>query len=87
MLLLHQCKGKNPTNLSDEFCEEETFPCLFPKGKFGYNAPQDISISPARCFNQRLLNFNQYFASNADYIFYARSVYEQHHLHSSAKLC
>ena len=29
------------------------------------------------------LNFNQYFASDADYIFFARSVNEKYHLHSS----
>ena len=36
-----------------------------------------------RSQNQRLLNCNHYFASDADYIFFARSVYEQHHLLSS----
>ena len=45
--------------------------------------PQDIPTSPAQYFNQRLLNFNQYFASDADYVFFARSVYEQHHLRLS----
>ena len=34
-------------------------------------------------FNQRLLNFNQYFASDADNIFFARSVYGQRHLRSA----
>ena len=45
--------------------------------------PRDIPISSARYFNQRLLNFNQHFASDADYLFFARFVYEQHHLRSS----
>ena len=56
---------------------------LPPECKFGYNVPQDIPVCPARYFNQTLLNFNQYFASDADYIFFARSVYEQDHLRSS----
>ena len=30
-----------------------------------------------------MLNINQYFASDADYIFFARSAREQHHLLSS----
>ena len=51
------------------FCEEQAFRYLLPKGKFGYKSPRDISIIPAQYFNQRLLNFNQYFASDADYIF------------------
>ena len=69
--------------LRDEFYEEQEFLHLLPKGKFGYNVPRDIPLSPAGYFNHRLLSFNQYFASDADYIFLARSVYEQHHLRST----
>ena len=77
-------QGKLPVSiLGNEFCEEQAFAYLFPKGKFGYSVPRDNPISPARCFNQSLLNFNQHFASDADYIFFARPVYEQHHLRSS----
>ena len=77
-------QGKNPVSiLSDEFCEEQSFSYLLPKVKFSYNALGDIPRSPARYFNQRFLNFNQYLASDADYIFYSRSAHEQHHLRSS----
>ena len=77
-------QGKNPVSiLSDQFCEEQAFPYLLPKGKFGYKAPRDFPISPAWYFNQRLLNLNQCLASDADHIFFARSVYEQHQLCSS----
>ena len=55
--------------LKDEFCEEKAFPHLLPKGKLDFNTPRNIPISPFRHFNQMLLNFNQYFASDADYIF------------------
>ena len=37
--------------LRDEFCEKQAFPHLLPKGKFGYNVPRDIPLSPARYFN------------------------------------
>ena len=38
---------KKPVSvLSDESCKEEAFPYLFPKGKFGCKAPQDIPINP-----------------------------------------
>ena len=40
-------------------------------------------ICPAQYFNQRLLNFNMHFASDADYIFFARSAHEQYHPRSS----
>ena len=56
---------------SDEFCEEQAFCYLLPEGKLGNKAPRDILISPAQYFNQRLLSIC------------TRSVYEQHHLHSS----
>ena len=76
-------QGKTPVSiLGNEFCEEQAFLYLLNKVKFGYSVPQNIPISPARYFNQRLLNFNQYFASDVDYIFFARSVYEQHLLRS-----
>ena len=39
--------------------------------------------SSARYFNQRLLECNQYFESDADFIFFASSVYEQDHLRLS----
>ena len=63
-------QGKTPVSiLRDAFCEEQAFSYLLPEGKFGYRLPRDIPISPARYFNQRLLNFNQHVASDADYIF------------------
>ena len=65
ILLLHQVEV---SILGNEFCEEQTFPYLPPKGKFGYSVPQDILISPAWYFNQRLLKFSQHFATDADYI-------------------
>ena len=42
-------QGKNPVSiLRDEFCEEQAFAHLFPKGRFGYNVTRDIPISPAQ---------------------------------------
>ena len=35
--------GKQPTSvLSDTFCEQLVFPCLFPQGKFGYKIERDV---------------------------------------------
>ena len=45
-------QGKKPVSvLNDEFCEVQAFPYILPKGKFGYKAPRDIPIRPARYFN------------------------------------
>ena len=66
MLPLQQ--GKK--TLSQKFREEEALTHLFPTSRFDYNAPRNIPISPVWYFNQRLLNFNQQFASYADYIYF-----------------
>ena len=72
MLFLHQDKEKN----------QFQFPAInFVKSK--HNAPRDIPISLGLYFNQRSLNFSQFFASDTDYIFFVRPVYEQHYLRSS----
>ena len=33
--------------LSDEFCEDQAFPSVLPKGNFCYIAPRDLLVSPA----------------------------------------
>ena len=75
---------KTPLSLlNDKYCEELAFPYLLPNGKFKYNITRDVVISPARYFNQRLLNHNQIFASDPVYIFFARTVDKQYLLRSS----
>ena len=69
--------------LGDEFCEVQAFHHLLGKGKLGYNAAQGFSISPIWFFNQRLLKVNQYFAADANYMYFARFVYKQDHLRLS----
>ena len=51
---------KRVSILSEESPKEKAFPYLLPKGKlhYSYKAPQDIPISLAWYFKQRLLNFN-----------------------------
>ena len=69
-------EGKHPKSvLSDEFCEELAHPYLFPTGEFGYKVKRNITLSPVKYFNQRLLNYTQKFAS--DYIFFVHSVLQQ----------
>ena len=66
------CQGKKPMSiLSDNYCEELSHPYLFPTGKFGYKVERDVKLSPSKYFNQRLLNYKQSFASEAEYIFFA----------------
>ena len=80
-------QGKTPMSvLNDDHCEELAFPYLFSTGKFGYKVKHESTLSPIKYFNQRLLNFRQRFASDADYIFFATSIAEQHHLRSSINI-
>ena len=58
----------------DKFCEELSFPHLFPTGKFGYNVQRPVTLKPVKYFNQRLLHYTQKFASDSDYIFFARNI-------------
>ena len=72
-ILIAPGQGKTPVSiLNDGFFEEQVFPSLHPKGKFGFNAPRNTSISSAWYFKQRLRNLKQYFASDADYIFFCQ---------------
>ena len=78
--LLNIAPGENRTPESffnDEFCEEQAFPYLLPKGKFGYKVLRSVQLSPVKYFNQRLLNYTQRFSSNGDYIFFAHYVMQQ----------
>ena len=83
MLLFTKKQKTRSFNFKRCFCEEQAFSPLLPKSKFGYNTPRDISVSAVRYFNQRFLNFNHFFASDIDYIFFARSMYKQRNLCSS----
>ena len=71
-------EGKIPNSfLTDESCEVLAFPYLFPTGKCGYNVQRINKLSQIKYFNQRLSNYTQLFASEADYIFYALPVTQQ----------
>ena len=60
--------------LNGKFCEELSFPHPFPTGKSGRKVQTEKTLSPVKYFNQRLLNYTQKFASDTDYIFFARNV-------------
>ena len=81
-------EGKSPISmLTDENCEEpSSFPHLFPSGKFGYKTDRNIKLTPARYFNQRLLNYTQKFASDSDYIFFLSSFLQHMKLNSQINI-
>ena len=63
-------KSKPAPVLKDVYCEALAHPNLFPTGRFGYKSRRDVPLSPAKYFNQRLLNYTQKFASDSEYIYF-----------------
>ena len=50
---------------------------LFPTGTFGCKVKRNVPLTPRKCFNQRLLNYSQKFASDSDHIFFAHAVMQK----------
>lgn len=61
----------------DKQCEELAFPVLFPKGRYGYTAERQVTISPVKYFNARLIRYSGRFATNPEYLFFAQFIIEQ----------
>ena len=61
--ILEPGQGKVPYSLThDEYHEVLAHPNLFPPGKLGYKVDLGIKLTLTKCFNQRLLNYNQKFS-------------------------
>ena len=41
----------------DKYCEELSFPTLFPMGKYSYQVDRKVKLSPVKYVNARLLNY------------------------------
>ena len=50
---------------------------LFPTDNIRYKVKRDVSLTPSKYFNQRLLNSTQRFASTSDYIYFANLVIQK----------
>ncbi|XP_052690977.1 uncharacterized protein LOC128168860 [Crassostrea angulata] len=70
-------EGKNPVRmLQDEGNEAKSFPHLFPSGRFSWNEERDERITLSRYFNNRLMNTDNRFAKDTNYIFFAQFMSE-----------
>lgn len=66
-------EGKNPVKLlQDEGNEAKTFPCLFPSGHNSWNESRGIKITLSRYFHNRLMNADNRFAKDSNYIFFSQ---------------
>ncbi|XP_061177698.1 uncharacterized protein LOC133186474 [Saccostrea echinata] len=70
-------EGKNPIRmLQEEGNEAKTFPHLFPSGNFSWNEERDVKISLSKYFNNRLMNVDNRFARDTNYIFFSQYMSE-----------
>ena len=80
-------EGKHPIHfMSDKYCGELAFPTLFPLAKYGYQAERDVSISPTKYFNARLLNYTGRFSMNPEYLFFAQYIIEHKKVQDSINI-
>ena len=71
------CEGNNPVRvLMEEGNEAKCFPTLFPNGSPLFKDKRDIRITLCRYLHNRLMNVDNRFAKNTDYIFYAQYMSE-----------
>ena len=77
VLSLAPGEGKRPIDiLLDTGCEKKAFPQLFPKGEFGFNYDRTVKLTPKKYFNARILNKDNRFAKNIEYLFFAQFICE-----------
>ena len=50
---------------------------MFPKGRYGHTAERQVTISPVKYFNARLLHCSGRFATNPEDLFFAQFIIEQ----------
>nr|XP_022311157.1 uncharacterized protein LOC111116452 [Crassostrea virginica] len=68
-------EGNNPVRMLQEHGNEaKTFPHLFPTGRFSWNEERETRITLSRYFNNRLMNSDDRFAKDSNYIFFSQFV-------------
>jgi hypothetical protein len=74
-------EGKVPTNIMrDDFWDVNSFPLLFPSGRFGLKFKRQFLISCQKYFAQRILNRNNQFVNYPPWLFAAVYYLERHQL-------
>ena len=81
-------EGVIPTNpLREENMEVKAFVRHHPSGRFGFNYPREIKLSPSEYFIQRLMNADERFSKDAFYVFMAAAIVEKHGLERHIDIC
>ncbi|XP_062581095.1 uncharacterized protein LOC134242909 [Saccostrea cucullata] len=70
-------EGKNPIRMLQEPGNEaKAFPCHFPSGRFSWNEERSEKLTLSRYFNNRLMNADDRFAKDTNYIFFSQYMSE-----------
>nr|XP_034322337.1 uncharacterized protein LOC117688395 [Crassostrea gigas] len=70
-------EGKNPVRMLQEPGNEaKAFPCHFPSGRFSWNEERSEKLTLSRYFNNRLMNVDNRFARDSNYIFFSQYMSE-----------
>ncbi|XP_052681371.1 uncharacterized protein LOC128162243 [Crassostrea angulata] len=70
-------EGKNPVRMLQEPGNEaKAFPCHFPSGRFSWNEERSEKLTLSRYFNNRLMNADNRFAKDSNYIFFSQYMSE-----------
>ncbi|XP_062606132.1 uncharacterized protein LOC134267940 [Saccostrea cucullata] len=70
-------EGKNPIRMLQEPGNEaKAFPCLFPSGCFSWNEERSEKLTLSKYFNNRLMNADDRFAKDTNYIFFSQYMSE-----------
>ncbi|XP_061185136.1 uncharacterized protein LOC133193183 [Saccostrea echinata] len=70
-------EGKNPVRMLQEPGNEaKAFPCHFPSGCFSWNEERSEKLTLSRYFNNRLMNADNRFAKDSNYIFFSQYMSE-----------
>lgn len=70
-------EGNNPIRMLQEPGNEaKTFPWHFPSGKFSFDETREKRLTLARYFNNRLMNADDRFAKDTNYIFFSQYISE-----------
>ena len=74
---LAPAEGMNPVRLLQEHGNEaKSFPVLFPSGRNTFDEKRSLQLSLCRYFNTRLMNADNRFARDTNYIFYSQYLSE-----------
>ncbi|XP_062573153.1 uncharacterized protein LOC134235086, partial [Saccostrea cucullata] len=70
-------EGKNPVRMLQEPGNEaKAFPCHFPSGRFSWNEERSQKLTLSRYFNNRVMNADNRFAKDTNYIFFSQYMSE-----------